>query len=197
MERRIIARNQHANDENREKVKNRDSGEHFLAGSRDVLPRALRLGCSDRHTLDAGEGVDSVGHDFPEAEKLSPVSLCNVCDQRTRIVPIPKSKSLLARYHAEIDHKTHDNDPDDQENLQESEEEFDFAVNANESNADQEGDDDEEGDPNSRVFVRPELNEDHSGRDLGRNTEVGPIHDVPAHSKSEGRVNEELCMADE
>jgi hypothetical protein len=110
---RIIARHQHAHNQYRGEVEDGDVRKYPLAGLGDVLARVLRLGRRHGQRFHAGERVDRIGHDSPEAEKATPGTIRDVCDERPGRLPLMESESWLTGHAAEINHQAQNHHSDD------------------------------------------------------------------------------------
>lgn len=66
---------------------------------------------------------------------------------------------------------------------------------AHECDANENGQEDEDDDPDGAIEIGPELKEDANGGDLGGNAEQISVDEVPANSKFKSRVNQEAGMA--
>ncbi|TKW49901.1 hypothetical protein CTA1_12675 [Colletotrichum tanaceti] len=197
VEARVVAGDEHADDEDGEHVEEDDAGEDALAGARDGAARVPGLGGGHGEGLDAGEGEDGARHDAPVAEELAPVAGGDVLDKGTRAAPVAEADARGAGDAAEVDDEAEDDEEDDEQDLEQGEEELDLAEDADEGDADDKGQDDEDDDEDGGVQVGPELEEDADGGDLGGDGEDVAVDEVPADGEAPGRVDEELGVADE
>lgn len=102
---RVVACDEHADDEDGEHVEEQHADEHLLARAGDGLSGILSLGGRHGDGLDARKGEDGRGHDAPEAEKLAPVAGGNVLDKGAWILPVIEADSGCSRDATEVDDK--------------------------------------------------------------------------------------------
>lgn len=156
----VVAWNNHAHDQHSQEVEEGDSSKDALTSLWYVLARILRLGCGDGERFDAVEGIDCVVDDGPEAEKLAPASAGDVGNKGARVVPVSETDSLLSWYSSEIDAEAHDDNADDEQDLENGKEEFDFSVDADEYNCHCKCYYKENGNPYCRTQIGPVFNQD-------------------------------------
>lgn len=70
-------------------------------------------------------------------------------------------------------------------------------LTANECDANQDGQNHEDDDPDSAVQICPELKEDTDGCNLRRNAEKVSIYQIPPNGKLQGGIDQKASMANE
>ncbi|GKT51679.1 uncharacterized protein ColSpa_11859 [Colletotrichum spaethianum] len=82
---RVVARDQHTDDEDGKHVEQHDTRKDALASAGNGAAGVLRLGSSHGKGLNASKGEDGARHDAPVPQKLAPVASGDVLDERTRV----------------------------------------------------------------------------------------------------------------
>ena len=67
-------------------------------------------------------------HDCPETQELAPGASGNVFDERSGIFPVPEADAWSARNATKVNHQSQDDQENDEEDLEEREPKFDFAI---------------------------------------------------------------------
>ncbi len=169
VEARVVAGDEHADDEDGEHVEEHDADKDVFAGRGDGLARVARLGARHCDGLDAGKGKDGRRHDAPVAEEFPPVARGNVLDEGAGLAPVLEVEGRGAGDAAEVDDEPEDDEEDDEQDLEQRKDEFDLAKDLHKAHADADGEDDEGDDPDGRVDLGPKLKEDANGCDFRRN----------------------------
>lgn len=195
---RVVGRDEHADDEDREDVEDGDTREHALDGLGDRLAGVTRLGGGHGDRLGAGEGEDGIDEHSPEAEEAAPRALGDVGDERARVLPVAETDALDALDAAARRDEAEDDQADNEQDLDDGKAELDLAKVAHLGERDHGRDDDEDDDPDGRVEVgAPEGDEHADGRDLGRDRKPVSVDNVPTEREAEGGVGEQLRVAHE
>jgi hypothetical protein len=67
-------------------------------------------------------------HHCPEPQKLAPRASSDVLDKRSRLLPVPEAYARRTRHATKINDQSQDDQENDEDNLEQREPEFDFAV---------------------------------------------------------------------
>lgn len=124
---RVVASDEHADDEHRKHVEEQHADEDLLARARDGAAGVLGLGGGHGDGLDARKREDGRGHDAPEAEEFPPVARGDILDEGAGVLPVEKANARGSWDAAEVDDEAEDDEKDDEEDLEDAEKVFHLA----------------------------------------------------------------------
>ncbi len=182
---RVVGRQDQADDEEGDDIETGDTPEHLFGGCGKRLAGVGGLGCGETDELGATESEGGGHEDGTEAfESVL---------ERPRVVPVMSSDvaavrsiEIMGRFDTSaVDDDAEDDEPDDSENLDHSQNEFDFTISANAEDLNDTEEEEEDGDPDADVDVAPPEVDCQTGRgDFERQDREPADCIIPPHGKT-------------
>lgn len=141
----VVRWNNQSEEEERDNIEQANTPEHLLGSLGDSLSWVVRFGSGKTNQLSSSESESSSDEDG--AETLEAVA------ERARVVPVVSSNiaSLVGRYATTVDDNSQDDETDDSNNLDRTENEFDFTVTLGSEHVDNDNHSQEDSDPYTNV----------------------------------------------
>jgi hypothetical protein len=159
---RAVVGDAHSKEKDREDVEHNDTPESELDGARDVAAGVFSLTDGDTNKLSSEESEDCRDHGGPDGKEAATVTSCLESLERAGIFPVLEANSVVTRDTTSSDADHENKQPKDDNDLRRGKVEFEFTKESNTEVVDAYNNDQEYGDPNTRIHStgrKPVLND--------------------------------------